>query len=380
MNKPGGRSGRSERRWWPVAVFWKVSWKYVVSLLSQPIRFDSVLQVGQEIEVRPGIVSKDNEGRIQCRPLLSKIVSLYAEQNDLAFAVPGGLIGVGTKIDPTLCRADRLVGQVLGEIGALPEIYTEIQINFFLLRRLVGVRTEGDQRGARVSWSDVISFHSFDFLGRKIDEKWNVNGEHRVIEYRWPSLGRERRFGEDPTDQSCLHRRKGKRSPWVAVWIRTSVWSAGVRFDVGQWLNRSSIRPVQRATIRTTMERSLARQCHVEPSVKFFFYKTSSTSSRGKKMQKEDKCRSPPLSDCVRVSRCPAGFEIDRWWEFRRFERPRRKERDHDERHFRRTKKDGERCRTRNERTNEPWRTKPSLWWIRHRVDRWRHEEFVQYA
>jgi len=110
-----------------------------------------VLKVGQEIEVRPGIVSKDNEGRLQCRPLLSKIVSLYAEQNDLAFAVPGGLIGVGTKIDPTLCRADRLVGQVLGEVGALPEIYTEIQITYFLLRRLVGVRTEGDKKGAKVA-------------------------------------------------------------------------------------------------------------------------------------------------------------------------------------------------------------------------------------
>lgn len=110
-----------------------------------------VLKVGQQIEVRPGIVSKDNEGRVQCRPLLSKIVSLYAEKNDLAYAVPGGLIGVGTKIDPTLCRADRLVGQVLGEVGALPDIYTEIQINYFLLRRLVGVRTEGDRKGARVA-------------------------------------------------------------------------------------------------------------------------------------------------------------------------------------------------------------------------------------
>lgn len=39
-------------------------------------------------------------------------MSLYAEHNDLKFAVPGGLIGVGTKIDPTLTRADRLVGQV----------------------------------------------------------------------------------------------------------------------------------------------------------------------------------------------------------------------------------------------------------------------------
>ena len=64
-------------------------------------------------------------------------------------------IGVGTKIDPTLCRADRLVGQVLGAVGALPDIYTELEISYFLLRRLLGVRTEGDKKGAkviRVSW------------------------------------------------------------------------------------------------------------------------------------------------------------------------------------------------------------------------------------
>jgi translation initiation factor 2 subunit 3 len=35
-------------------------------------------------------------------------------------------------------------------VGALPEIYTEIQITYFLLRRLVGVRTEGDKKGAKV--------------------------------------------------------------------------------------------------------------------------------------------------------------------------------------------------------------------------------------
>ena len=47
---------------------------------------------------RPGIVTKDNEGRIKCRPSF-QVVSLFAENNDLKFAVPGGLIGVGTKID-----------------------------------------------------------------------------------------------------------------------------------------------------------------------------------------------------------------------------------------------------------------------------------------
>lgn len=109
-----------------------------------------VLKVGQEIEVRPGIVSKDQDGKLTCKPIFSCIVSLFAEQNDLQFAVPGGLIGVGTKIDPTLSRADRMVGQVLGAVGALPEIFTELEIAYFLLRRLLGVRTEGDKKGAKV--------------------------------------------------------------------------------------------------------------------------------------------------------------------------------------------------------------------------------------
>lgn len=109
-----------------------------------------VLRVGQEIEVRPGIVEKTSDGKLMCRPIRSRIVSLFAEQNDLEFAVPGGLIGVGTKIDPTLCRADRMVGQMLGAVGTLPDIFTELEISLFLLRRLLGVRTEGDKKGARV--------------------------------------------------------------------------------------------------------------------------------------------------------------------------------------------------------------------------------------
>ena len=69
------------------------------------------------------------------------------------------LKGVGTKIDPTRCRADRLVGQVLGASGSLPDIYTELEISFFLLRRLLGVKTEGDKKGAKV----LLTFWVFVF-------------------------------------------------------------------------------------------------------------------------------------------------------------------------------------------------------------------------
>ncbi|CAG8625437.1 5095_t:CDS:10 [Funneliformis caledonium] len=117
-----------------------------------------VLKVGDEIEVRPGILTKDNDGQIHCRPIFSRIVSLFAEHNDLKFAVPGGLIGVGTKIDPTLCRADRLVGQVLGAVGKLPKIYTELEINYFLLRRLLGVKTD-DKKQTKSSSGRYLAWY-----------------------------------------------------------------------------------------------------------------------------------------------------------------------------------------------------------------------------
>lgn len=57
-----------------------------------------VLRMGQEVEVRPGIVTKDAQGRAACLPIYSRIVSLKAEENALQYAVPGGLIGVGMTV------------------------------------------------------------------------------------------------------------------------------------------------------------------------------------------------------------------------------------------------------------------------------------------
>lgn len=42
------------------------------------------------------------------------------------------------------------MGQILGAVGALPKIFIELEISYYLLKRLLGVRTEGDKKGARV--------------------------------------------------------------------------------------------------------------------------------------------------------------------------------------------------------------------------------------
>ena len=44
-----------------------------------------------------------------------------------------------------------MVGQVLGAVGGLPEIFTELEVSYYLLKRLLGVRTEGDKKGAKVA-------------------------------------------------------------------------------------------------------------------------------------------------------------------------------------------------------------------------------------
>ena len=84
---------------------------------------EGVISVGMEVEIRPGQLWKDSNGNIKCTPIRSRVVSLLAENNELLYAVPGGLIGVGLLVDPSITRNDKLVGSVLGAPDALPDIF-----------------------------------------------------------------------------------------------------------------------------------------------------------------------------------------------------------------------------------------------------------------
>ena len=91
------------------------------------------MRLHQTIEIRPGIVFKEKNGDIKCRPIYTRIDSLCAEKNELQFAIPRGLIGVGTTMEPTLTKSDRLVGHVLGEVGSLPDDYVELKVSYLVI-------------------------------------------------------------------------------------------------------------------------------------------------------------------------------------------------------------------------------------------------------
>jgi translation initiation factor 2 subunit 3 len=97
-----------------------------------------ILRLGEVVEIKPGFITKNQNGEHVVQPLYSRIVSLRTEENDLIYAVPGGLIGVGLKLDPFLTSKDKLNGRILGYPGKLPDIYISIVVKTHLMARLVG--------------------------------------------------------------------------------------------------------------------------------------------------------------------------------------------------------------------------------------------------
>jgi len=165
-----------------------------------------VLAIGDEIEVRPGMVTSNKSGSFVCRPFVTKITGLKAEKTDLEVAYPGGLIGVGTDIDPSFCRADKLVGMVMGLKGKLPPVLVKIRVNFELFQKTV-VSTKEDLKmdesillniGSTTTGCKIVELEGSNALfslykpcccekgerisiSRKIKNNWRLIG-HGVIE------------------------------------------------------------------------------------------------------------------------------------------------------------------------------------------------------
>jgi translation initiation factor 2 subunit 3 len=56
----------------------------------------------------------------------------------LLYAIPGGLIGVCLPIDPSITRNNKMIGNLLGAKGTLPDIFTSINVKFYLMKNLLG--------------------------------------------------------------------------------------------------------------------------------------------------------------------------------------------------------------------------------------------------
>ncbi len=95
--------------------------------------------VGEEIEIRPGLPTRE-KNRVKMQELYTEITSLHAGNSSVEEALPGGLVGVGTFLDPSLTKSDGLVGSLIGKPETLPPVIDEINLDLQLFDTVVGSR------------------------------------------------------------------------------------------------------------------------------------------------------------------------------------------------------------------------------------------------
>ncbi|MCI0504458.1 translation initiation factor IF-2 subunit gamma [Candidatus Micrarchaeota archaeon] len=91
-----------------------------------------VLKVGDEIEIKPGISRKEGG---KPSPMLCTVQMLMEETEKLESARPGGLVAIGTTLDPSLTKSDAFVGSVVGRKGEVPEPVDTLNVKYALLER-----------------------------------------------------------------------------------------------------------------------------------------------------------------------------------------------------------------------------------------------------
>lgn len=116
-----------------------------------------VLKVGDEIEIKPGIVRREG-GKpmaVQC-----KAQSMMEETESLESARPGGLVAIATSMDPSLTKSDALVGSVVGRKGEVPDPVDTLNVKYTLLER-----TDIQNAPLRENEPVVVNIHTFTGVG-----------------------------------------------------------------------------------------------------------------------------------------------------------------------------------------------------------------------
>ncbi|HEV2877375.1 MAG TPA: translation initiation factor IF-2 subunit gamma [Nitrososphaeraceae archaeon] len=95
------------------------------------------LTLGDEIEIRPGFM---DEKKNKYEPIRSVISTLGTGAGLVQKVRPGGLVAIGTKLDPTYVKSDSLIGSVVGKPETLPDDVEDISIDVKLFDTAVGTQ------------------------------------------------------------------------------------------------------------------------------------------------------------------------------------------------------------------------------------------------
>jgi translation initiation factor 2 subunit 3 len=100
-----------------------------------------ILKKGDKIEIAPGR-DVEIEGKKTLEVIATTVDSLFTGGKSVKEAAPGGLIAIGTTLDPARTKSDSFSGKVVGKPGKLPETLDRFHLSITLLKRVVGTIEE----------------------------------------------------------------------------------------------------------------------------------------------------------------------------------------------------------------------------------------------
>ena len=92
-------------------------------------------KTGDEIEIRPGIY---DDKKAKYESMVTEIASLGTGAGIVDTVKPGGLIAIGTKLDPTYTKSDSLIGSLIGKPDTLPKESESVTVDTQLFETAVG--------------------------------------------------------------------------------------------------------------------------------------------------------------------------------------------------------------------------------------------------
>jgi len=100
-----------------------------------------MLKKGDNIEISPGR-KIEIEGKTKIEPILTTVQSFFTGGMSTKEATPGGLLAIGTELDPSVVKSDSFSGKVVGKPGQLPAMLDAFDLKIHLLQRVVGTIDE----------------------------------------------------------------------------------------------------------------------------------------------------------------------------------------------------------------------------------------------
>jgi translation initiation factor 2 subunit 3 len=131
------------------------------------------LRPGDELEIRPGL-KVESDGMTRWDPIITKVTKIIAGKENVEIATPGGLLAVGSSLDPTLTKSDKLTGQVAGLPGTLPPTHHSFKLELHLLERVVGITDEEEIGEIKTSEPLMINVGTATTVGVVTSARKNI--------------------------------------------------------------------------------------------------------------------------------------------------------------------------------------------------------------